>query len=348
MAVRDPWNKTANLVEILEAAYRVEQSEEAWLGGVLDVARPSLDVGLGAMAYTYDASTPTNMQLRFVSSRDALPALVEYFKASVARMPANWVETNYPSKRTQVIRDMPGWETFMSLPARLDENHVVDDVIGINGLDPSLVGSMLGAYSSRRYPLTPRARSTWNRIGTHLAASFRLQRALQAKVLSAPTEAVLAPSGRVLHAEQPAQDRSTRDSLSEACQSIERARTRKGRADGEISLSLWRSLVAERWTLVDTYERDGKRYVVARRNDVRMPLPNALSPRERQALGFAALGDSNKLIAYELGISASTVGVLLYRAAQKLGCTSRVELLQRFRELLAAAPPFGPPKPSTH
>ena len=81
-------------------------------------------------------------------ARDALPALVEYFKASVARMPANWVETNYPSKRTQVIRDMPGWETFMSLPARLDENHVVDDVIGINGLDPSLVGSMLGAYSS--------------------------------------------------------------------------------------------------------------------------------------------------------------------------------------------------------
>jgi len=84
------------------------------------------------------------------------------------------------------------------------------------------------------------------------------------------------------------------------------------------------------------------------RNDVRMPLPNALSPRERQALGFAALGDSNKLIAYELGISASTVGVLLYRAAQKLGCHTRVELLQRFRELLAAAPPPCPPKPSTH
>ena len=106
--------------------------------------------------------------------------------------------------------------------------------------------------------------------------------------------------------------------------------------------------MSERWTLVDTYERDGKRFVVARRNDVRMLLPSALSPRERQALGFAALGDSNKLIAYELGISASTVGVLLYRAAQKLGCHSRAELLQRFRELLAAAPPPGPPKPSTH
>jgi DNA-binding CsgD family transcriptional regulator len=347
MVVHNPWNKAVDLVEILEAAYCVEQPEEAWLGGVLDAARPGLDDGLGVMAYTYDASNPTNMQLRLVSSRDALPALVEYFKASVARMPADWVETNYPNKRTQVIRDMPGWETFMTLPARLDENHLIDDVIGINGLDPSLIGSMLGAYSSRRHPLTPRARATWNRIGTHLAASFRLQRALQAKEPSAPTEAVLAPSGRVLHAEQPAQDRVVRDALSGACQSIERARTRKGRQEGEISLSLWRSLVSERWTLVDTYERDGKRYVVARRNDVRLPRPDALSPRERQVLGFAVLGDSNKLIAYELGISASTVGVLLHRAAQKLGCHSRVELLQRFKELLAAEPAV-PKKPTTH
>jgi DNA-binding CsgD family transcriptional regulator len=346
MAGRDPWNKAVDVVEILEAAYRVEQPEDAWLGGVLDAARPGLDVGLGAMAYTYDASNPTHMQLRHVSSRDALPALVEYFKASVARMPATWVETNYPSKRTQVIRDMPGWETFMSLPARLDASHVVDDVIGINGLDPSLVGSMLGAYSPQRHPLVPRARATWNRIGTHLAAAFRLQRALKAKNNSAPTEAVLAPSGAVLHAEQPAQVRLVRDSLSEACQSIERARTRKGRATGEMSLSLWRSLVSERWTLVDTYERDGKRYVVAKRNDVRLPLPSALSPRERQVLGFAVLGDSNKLIAYELGISASTVGVLLHRAAAKLGCGTRAELLRRFREL-AASPAPSPPD-STH
>jgi DNA-binding CsgD family transcriptional regulator len=78
--------------------------------------------------------------------------------------------------------------------------------------------------------------------------------------------------------------------------------------------------------------------VVARRNDVRVPRPDALSPRERQALSFAVLGDSNKLIAYELGISASTVGVLLYRAAQKLRCRSRAELLQKFQELLSGTP----------
>jgi DNA-binding CsgD family transcriptional regulator len=93
--------------------------------------------------------------------------------------------------------------------------------------------------------------------------------------------------------------------------------------------------------VVDTCERDGKRYVVATRNDVRLPRPDTLSPREREALGFALIGVSNKLIAYELGISASTVGVLLHRAAQKLGCHIRAELLERFREL-ARDPPTVP------
>jgi DNA-binding CsgD family transcriptional regulator len=342
VAVRDPWNKAVDLVEILEAAYRVEQPEDAWLSGVLDAARPGLDDGLGVMAYTYDASNPKSFQLRCISSRDALPPLVEFFKASAANVPADWVTANFPSKRTQVIRDMPGWERFMPLPHRLDESHVVDDVIGINGLDPSLIGCMLGAYSSRPHRLSSRARQTWNRIGTHLAAGFRLQRAIQtAKERSAPTEAVLAPSGRVLHAEQPAQDRAQRDALTAACRRIERARTRQGRLEGEISVSLWRSLVSERWTLVDTYERDGKRYVVARRNDVRPPRPDALSPRERQALSFAVLGDSNKLIAYELGISASTVGVLLHRAAVKLNAKTRADLMARYCSASSPAPGSG-------
>jgi DNA-binding CsgD family transcriptional regulator len=109
--------------------------------------------------------------------------------------------------------------------------------------------------------------------------------------------------------------------------------------------SIWRELASERWTLVATYERDGNRYVVATRNDACPPrLDVSLSPRESQVLGCALFRDSNKLIAYELGISASTVGVLLHRAAQKLGCHNRAELLQRSRELALA--PSSPPRVS--
>ena len=105
----------------------------------------------------------------------------------------------------------------------------------------------------------------------------------------------------------------------------------------------WRALVHGRWTLVDAFESDGKQFIVARQNQPPTFEIADLSARERHVLAFLALGQTNKHIAYELGISASTVGVLLHRAAQKLGCHSRAELLQRYRPQ-AAAPP-GPPNP---
>jgi len=346
MAVGQSRSKRVDLVGILEAAYSVEQPEEPWLAGILDAARPGLDDGLGVTAYTYEAWDET-FRIRCAVARSDLPALAEVLRGGPPQPPPELVKASFWSQRTAMTTEMPGWASFAGLPLRFSPEHVAHDMIGVNGLDPSRTGCIIGGFWGEHRKLGVRERAAWDRVSTHLSASFRLQRALQAKAPSSPTEAVLAPSGRVLHAEQPARDRSVRDALSDACQSIERARTRKGRREGEISLSLWRSLVSERWTLVDTYERDGKRFVVARRNDVRLPRPDALSPRERQVLGFAVLGDSNKLIAYELGISASTVGVLLHRAAQKLGCHSRVELLQRFKELLAAEP-AGPKKPTTH
>jgi DNA-binding NarL/FixJ family response regulator len=47
--------------------------------------------------------------------------------------------------------------------------------------------------------------------------------------------------------------------------------------------------------------------------------PEALAPRERQVVAAAAAGPANKLIAYELGLSDSTVRVLLSGAAKKFG-----------------------------
>lgn len=56
-----------------------------------------------------------------------------------------------------------------------------------------------------------------------------------------------------------------------------------------------------------------------------------MSPREEQVLAHAALGHSNKLIAYELGLAHSTVRVLLARASAKLGARGREATLREFR-----------------
>jgi DNA-binding CsgD family transcriptional regulator len=59
--------------------------------------------------------------------------------------------------------------------------------------------------------------------------------------------------------------------------------------------------------------------------------PESLSDREREVLTLAAMQRSNKLIAYELGLSDSTVRVLLTRACRKLGARSRAEAIERWR-----------------
>jgi DNA-binding CsgD family transcriptional regulator len=54
-----------------------------------------------------------------------------------------------------------------------------------------------------------------------------------------------------------------------------------------------------------------------------------LTERERHIVALAVLGQHNKLIAYNLGISHSTVRVPMARAARKLGAQSRDELIRR-------------------
>ena len=142
---------------------------------------------------------------------------------------------------------------------------------------------------------------------------------------------MLSPDGKVAHAREQARTRQARQALQEAARAIERARTSRGRKQGDRAIAEWTGLIAARWSLVDHFESDGKRYLLARRNDVADVGTAALSPRELQAVAFAALGHNNKLIAYEMGITAETVRVLLHRAARKLGARDRAALITRAR-----------------
>jgi DNA-binding CsgD family transcriptional regulator len=49
-------------------------------------------------------------------------------------------------------------------------------------------------------------------------------------------------------------------------------------------------------------------------------------------VGGLALGHSQKVVAYELGIAPSTMRVLLARAKAKLGASSVEDLIERFRQ----------------
>ena len=210
----------------------------------------------------------------------------------------------------------------------------VQDCIGINGLNPGSVGVWLAALlaSPRRLSRTEAVR--YARMARHLAAASRL-RASRASAREPPSpEAVLDPKGRLVHAEGDAKPATAREALRAAVVAFDKARGPLRRRAPDDAVLSWRVLVQSRWSLLDQFESDGRRFVVAQVNPLTTTSPTALTPRERQVLTYLGLGYSTKVIAYELGISDTTVRVLLSHAASKLGLGSRSELCawaERFR-----------------
>jgi DNA-binding NarL/FixJ family response regulator len=139
-------------------------------------------------------------------------------------------------------------------------------------------------------------------------------------------EAIFEPGGKLCHARGQARCDSAREVLRDAVRRIDGARTRAGRGDPESALSSWQGLISGRWSLVDRFEADGRRYVVALRNDPEVARPPGLSRREAQVAEYLALGHSEKEIAYTLGLSQSAISRRVSSAVRKLGLRSRAEL----------------------
>lgn len=88
----------------------------------------------------------------------------------------------------------------------------------------------------------------------------------------------------------------------------------------------WHELLTGGWALVDHFEHGGRRYLVARR---RPPSGGqALTPAETACALLAAMGRSQKVIAHELGIRASTTSTHVRRAMRKLGLGRPTELVR--------------------
>jgi hypothetical protein len=85
-----------------------------------------------------------------------------------------------------------------------------------------------------------------------------------------------------------------RTQLGHGARAIDKARGRLRKSDPDRAIAEWRGLIAARWTLLDHFESDGKRYLLARQNEAARSGFATLTARERQAVGFASLGHSNK------------------------------------------------------
>lgn len=219
----------------------------------------------------------------------------------------------------------------------------MEDALGIFAIEPNGSTVQISSAAPLGQPRLPaRTLHQLTLFSAHLNSGLRLRSVLFGSSSEAASpggsDAVLESGGRVVDAWGQAQPREARQSLAEAVRRMDRARGALRRTDPTEALQLWRGLVDGTWSLVDQCDSDGKRYVLARRNEPGVRDPKALTRRERSVAAFAAMGHQNKFIGYLLGLTAGAVSGHLRSAQRKLGLTSRAELVQRLAPFIQADP----------
>jgi DNA-binding CsgD family transcriptional regulator len=301
--------RKGDVIGVLEAAYALDLSDDLWLDGVLHSMRPLLDDGLGVLAYRYDASTEGAVRVwspRYAGgSQDRAERTFEGLAGGIAALTPYQARAAFcESGPVKTLSDIFGRQPDLTPNIG---NHIsatgAQDFLVVMTQDPSRAGCVLAAARAAASHAAPVEVHRWSRVAAHIAAGDRLRRGATSGV----DEAVLTPEGRVVQAAGSARAKSAREALRSAAKRIDRARSSRTRADPEEALALWQGLIAGRWSLLDRFDSDGRRYIIARENDPRIPDPRALSLRERQVLAYTVLGHPLKLAAYELGLSVSSV-----------------------------------------
>jgi DNA-binding CsgD family transcriptional regulator len=318
----------ADVVGVIEAAYSSESDDASWVRRIVEVSAPALDRGFGVFAGLYDV-TEEHMRMGPAHGVGFGVQMADVFQAANSAIPPAMLDRLYkrgPCCSSGRNRAGMSKEAFRGQAAvtLAESRSGVYDAVGIVTGDPSGVGCMIMApvrgFASVSRPMG----ILWTRIAAHLGAAVRMRRAgLRADAV----DAVLSPSGRIEHAEPEAQGTEARAALSRGAKHIDRARGPLRRKDPDEAVATWRALVAGQWSLVDHFDHDGRRYLFARRNEPPAVKHDRLSRLEREVLALAALGHTNKLIAYQLGLAPSTVAMRLSRAASKIGARTRAQLI---------------------
>jgi DNA-binding CsgD family transcriptional regulator len=330
-----------DVLNVIEAAYQMDMPAADWIQTIGTLLYKQFGTGRGLYGCEYNVKPDGMLRIGYELKLDfPEPALALPIAQTLEMLPPQFTEKTF--RRTECITQSeivdPDIAPMIEGASASMSAIGLEDILICAGCDPAGHGAFFGAFLPAKQKIDLGLRDMWTRTVQHVVAALRLRRRLmdtQAPVETA--DAVLKPSGQIDHADGEAKLDEAREQLREAVLAVESARGRMRRENPETAVESWKCLVSTRWSLVDQFESDGKRYILAHRNDVSVVGLDALTPRERQALAFAAIGHSNKLIAYELGITASTVGVLLHTAASKLGTNSREALIAAYQKLTSRA-----------
>ncbi|TFH32557.1 MAG: LuxR family transcriptional regulator [Myxococcales bacterium] len=329
------------IIDFAEAAYDLEVSSDEWLRNLLRRGLPVLEHGLGVAGYEYGRPPDTEE--------------IELLDVHVASGPKDFAERHLRALSTtdpELLRRQlrPGSATTGSEYSKDDPEQLahyvshVDyckDVLFLTAVDSRGVGVAVVAPLAEVTTLSVQDAQRWQMLAAHVEAGHRLRRGLMDEdagrkgrsALPHDAEAVFdANDFRMTEAVGRAKERTSGKKLRDAAIAVDRARGAMRDSDPEQALEIWKALVRGRWSMVDWFDTDGRRFVLALPNAPHVTDPRGLTERESQVVAYAVLGQTNKMIAYRLGLSGSRVSMLLRSAMRKLNVQTRSQLVLKMRD----------------
>ncbi|MBW2687290.1 MAG: helix-turn-helix transcriptional regulator [Deltaproteobacteria bacterium] len=338
----------AAVIDLVEAAYNLELPPAEWLPNVLRAGEPLLDFGMGYYGAigsgASEQGVPIVTQVQAAEGAEELP--VQIMRAAQEVGP-DVVKIASAASLGRVVVLSETRNQWPQAYEALTRNVGCKDMLSLTAVDPDHRGVNISIPSPELIELDPKQRWRWQMIEAHLAAGHRLRRSLdgQSTAPGVPmtdmplnAEALVDPARFVVaEATGDAQGTEAATSIREAARLVDKARGPLRNRDPEEALRLWEGLVRGRWTLVDWFDTDGRRFVLARPNAPRIADPRGLSELEAQVATYASHGEASKMISYRLGLSPSYVSRLLNDAMRKLGVKTQPQLVEKMRGIPESA-----------
>ena len=332
------------ILDIVEGAYATDIDGQEWLARLTEgfASRFPNVVGWGGHVITRTQDGPPTFHNAILTEvEDAMtvfgPLHTNMDPALAAALFPTGTQCALFSEHWERVRDQRSWDAgAFQIVSDLQEYLRLrggDDLLFCFSYDRNGTGVLLAGIVDGKPKLGHRVRHIHRRAAVHVAAGLRMRRALATAPLDDHSEAVFEADGRLAHAAGRATYGDVRDRLREAVRCVDRARTDAVRREEVEALELWQGLVEGRWSLIDRYDTDGRRYYVAMANPPDGVDARQLTGVEAQVTAQVVAGEPNGIIAYSLGVSESTVAGHLSNAMRKLGARSRIELIRVARAL---------------
>jgi DNA-binding CsgD family transcriptional regulator len=334
----------ASPIDVVEAAYDLRSDAAEWLSGLSRASRPLLSGSLGCsgviMAGQASSGEPLIAQMSTESEPpNPLPAFLRGAQEAWPLLEGHG--SAIPGEGVLIASEAQG--VGANVYRCITQHLRCEDVLGLWALDAGFHGVSLQMPSAHRIGLSPTARDRWRTICAHIASAHRLRRRLgyggddtgiPLTEIPLHADAVIDPLRfRLVEARGPIKERTAADALRTAALRVDEARGKARRNDPKGALEIWTGLVCGDWSLVDWFDKDGRRYILAMANPTDSRDPRGLSSQERRVATLASSGQSSKVICHELGLSEGRVSMLLASAKRKLGVRTQAQLVLKMRSM---------------